>query len=890
MKQLFLTVSVMLALALAAQTSNPQQRINLNPTFKPFYHGVESGDPTENSVMIWTRCTPDSGNTAAIPVNWQIATDLQFTNVVNYGKAWATEASEYTVKVDVCGLQPATYYYYMFSANGRNSIVGRTKTAPAANSNNDSVRFAVVSCASWEHGFFNTYENIAARNDVDAVVHLGDYIYEYQSGDFSDNNVTSQGRVYDPPQEIVSAAQYEGRYSQYKLDDQLKRVHQLFPFITVWDDHETCNDAWREGGENHQPATEGPFDVRKHNSTSAYFLWMPLRKPDPLDTIRIFRRLRYGKLLDLIMLDTRLYDRDEQNSSAASDPNRHMMGPVERAWYFQQLTDSTTRWKIVGNQVMLAPMLGPFGLILNPDQWDGYKAEQQIITNFILNSCKNVVILTGDIHTSWCNDVPGPNYNSSTGAGSACVEFVGPSATSFAFPVNIGPNLIKTFNPHEKYVQLSEHGYYVLDVKKGKVQAEYRYNDVITLHKSDAFATSYYVNHNERFLRNSSSGVPAQPITAANPSATPDHSLPVTAISTLNFIQTDNRTPKAASVIPNAGHCPALVMTILDSAHYGRCAITNGRDVTYTPSLGYQGPDTVWAVVCETSNPTACDTVLVAIQVRAIVHVDTTIVNIQSGEEFRDCYSFDDVVPQLQLSRDSTQFNALEYSGDTCFKFTASAGYCGFDVLRGIACETVWGVCDTVVYVFKVNHPAQMQTLSFDTLKNNIINYCFAFDDLVGVKGNNQIISNPKHGNFTFTGDSCAKYSPYYNYTGNDTVVFRSCDNCTFPVCDTLRYIFNFREPQKPNAIVETDRMVVLGMFPNPVDEAITVQYYLYKTEDVQVQVTDALGKVLYDQLYRKNEEGLHHALVPMKDVAAGTYQVRVVVGNQVYTKRMVKR
>lgn len=191
-------------------------------------------------------------------------------------------------------------------------IIARTKTAPGANTDNDSARFAVVSCASFEHGYFNSYENISARNDVDAVLHLGDYVYEYASGDFTGNVA---GRTYDPTGEAYDSVSYHFRHSQYKLDDQLRRIHQLFPFITVWDDHETCNDAYRDGGENHQPATEGPYTARKKNSTSTYFKWMPLRKPDPLDTIRIFRKLRYGKLMDLIMLDTRLYDRDVQDAA-----------------------------------------------------------------------------------------------------------------------------------------------------------------------------------------------------------------------------------------------------------------------------------------------------------------------------------------------------------------------------------------------------------------------------------------------------------------------------------------------------------------------------------------------------------------------------------------------
>jgi alkaline phosphatase D len=227
---------------------------------------------------------------------------------------------------------------------------------------------------------------------------------------------------------------------------------------------------------------------------------MPIRKPDLFDTIRIFRKLRYGKLLDLIMLDTRLYDRDEQDGAATNDPNRHMMGPVERAWYFQQLQDTTTTWKIIGNQVMFAPMKA-FGQILNADQWDGYDFERNLITNQVINNnVKNLVILTGDIHTSWVNDVPGPSYNGTTGAGSIGVEFVGPSITSYNFPIPVGQNIIKSFNPHMKYVNLDDHGFYYLDVRKTRTQADYKFNTVTSLGANQSNGPSYKVDVNAQSL------------------------------------------------------------------------------------------------------------------------------------------------------------------------------------------------------------------------------------------------------------------------------------------------------------------------------------------------------------------------------------------------------
>ncbi|MDB5284136.1 MAG: hypothetical protein JWO06_3211, partial [Bacteroidota bacterium] len=431
MKRLYFLQIMLLVVSFASAQSGPL-RITLDPSLRPFYHGVESGDPEADRIIIWTHVTPDSGTASNIDVYWQIATDTGFTNIVNYGKCIATDSSHYCVKADVCGLQPSTYYYYMFYALGGNSITGRTKTAPAAGADVDSLRFAVVSCASWEHGYFNAYQSISNRNNIDAVVHVGDYIYEYGSGDYTAN---ISGRTYDPPAECITELGYELRYSQYKLDDQLKRLHQLFPFITVWDDHETCNNSYSTGAPNQSGQ---PYSFRKHNSTSTYFKWMPLRKPDALDTLRIFRKLRYGKLLDLVMLDTRLYDRDEQDLSATNDSTRHMMGPVERAWFYQQLDDTATRWKIIGNQVMFAP-LNVLGQPVNADQWDGYNYERGLIENHILqHPVKDVVILTGDIHSTWCNDVPGPNYNSNTGAGSVCVEFVGTSVTSPAFPIPVG--------------------------------------------------------------------------------------------------------------------------------------------------------------------------------------------------------------------------------------------------------------------------------------------------------------------------------------------------------------------------------------------------------------------------------------------------------------------
>jgi alkaline phosphatase D len=881
---LFTSLIALVSFVFAGNQPVTPHAITLNPNLKPFYHGVASGDPLPDGVMLWTRVTPDTGTAGPIKVYWQIATDVNFNNVVNYGKTEALEANDYCVKLDVCGLQPSTFYYYMFNANGKNSIIARTKTAPASNADNDSARFAVVSCASWEHGYFNSYENISARNDVDAVLHLGDYIYEYASGDFTGNIA---GRTYDPTGEAYDSISYHFRHSQYKLDDQLRRIHQLFPFITVWDDHETCNDAYRDGGQNHQPATEGPYNVRKKNSTSTYFKWMPLRKPDPLDTIRIFRKLRYGKLLDLIMLDTRLYDRDVQDAALSNDPNHHMMGPVQRAWYFQQLADTTTRWKIIGNQVMFAPMK-LFGQAVNKDQWDTYEYERNLIINQVLtNNYKNMVLLTGDIHTSWCNDVPGPNYNDQTGAGSVCVEFVGPSVTSLNFPIPVGQGIIKSANKHEKYVNLDDHGYYLIDVKKGKVQADYKFNTVEQLHSADTDGPSYFVNNNERFLRLGTKVV-APAITAANPPLLPDPSITITKIQNQIYVNVDEDELRNVVVIPNLSACPALGVTVIDNANHGISGIFHPGQVTYQSAHNYSGKDTIVAVVCQTSAPFACDTVTIFVTVRSVIKTDTITVNIDAKQTKSDCFSFDDITTINSITNTTPLHGVISFSNDTCLTFTADSNYRGFDVIRIVGCETATSICDTIIYVFKINHPTQLQTIYIDTVKNKIVGDCFGFDDLFGAHTVPTKAILPKNGNVTWLSDSCFKLAPFLNFVGKDSILVIACDNnVNPPVCDSVLYIVTFREPL-PNKIEEPQNLVVLSVYPNPASNHLYVQYYLQKSEKVSLKLFDVTGKLVTSNHFTA-DAGLRISELNLANLTSGTYLMEMQVGDEKFSKRIAR-
>ncbi|MBI3519933.1 MAG: alkaline phosphatase D family protein [Bacteroidetes bacterium] len=478
---------------------------SLEPCLAPFYHGVASGDPMPDKVIIWTRVTPDTVSSDPVLISWQMATDTGMTNIVQGGSLVTDNTVDYTVKVDVTGLSANTWYYYEFSCNGKNSARGRTRTTPLNNA--DSLRFAIVSCANFEAGFFNAYKVLLNRADFDAVICLGDYIYEYETGGYSPN--ATANRQWLPANEILSLSDYRQRYSTYHLDEDLRKLHQQFPFITIWDDHETANDAWMNGAENHTPATEGPFAVRKANAKQAYFEWLPIRQQaGSADPYQIFRKLAYGNLVDFIMLDTRLHGRELQSGTSGATvtaSNRQLLGTDQFTWLGNRLDSSTAQWKILTQQVMIAP-LKVFGQAINGDQWDGYPAERNRVLNYIVNhNISNVVAITGDIHSSWANDLPTATYNGSTGAGSAGVEFVGPSVTSPGISIPLGASAIQASNSHIKYADLSQHGFMILDINKVRTQNDWYY--VNTLDQPSfmhSFAKSMYVNNAERFLRTAS--------------------------------------------------------------------------------------------------------------------------------------------------------------------------------------------------------------------------------------------------------------------------------------------------------------------------------------------------------------------------------------------------
>lgn len=448
--------------ALAAPTAS-------GPVFR---WGVASGDPLAHAVLLWTACaTPGL-------LRWELAADRDFAHVVRRGTAAAEDARDRTVKVDVHGLQPGTDYFYRFSKDGEVSPVGRTRTLPVGALR--ELVLAVVTCSLYPNGYFNAYAAIAREPRLDAVIHLGDYIYEYGGpGTYGMNSPVAHERPHDPPHDCVSLADYRRRHAQYKTDPDLQAAHAAAPWIVVWDDHESANDCWVGGAENHRPATEGDWTARKAAAIKAYYEWMPIREPAD-GGFAIWRSFDFGDLASLFMFETRLTARDQQVTlealprppSAADlatfraridDPARKMMSRGQEAWLAAGLKASVASgrpWQVLGNQVVMARIAEPSiraamgealygrivahapprlqaaladheltattGLPYLLDSWGGYAADRQRLYRIFEESRANAIVVSGDSHAFWANEL----YDAPEGGRLAAVEFGTTAITS----------------------------------------------------------------------------------------------------------------------------------------------------------------------------------------------------------------------------------------------------------------------------------------------------------------------------------------------------------------------------------------------------------------------------------------------------------------------------
>ncbi|MFT5074233.1 MAG: alkaline phosphatase D [Parasphingorhabdus sp.] len=292
-----------------------------------FTHGVASGDPLSDRVILWTRLIPGSGEHRAVDCRWEVASDPQFMQLVNSGVVSTSAKRDYTLKVDAQGLEPGSAYFYRFLSEGIISPVGQTRTLPEGAV--ESFRIGVASCSNYPQGYFNVYRHMA-DSDLDLVLHLGDYIYEYAEGVYANAVATEElGRQVEPATEILTVEDYRMRYGLYRTDPDLQAVHARHPFICVWDDHELANDSWKDGAENHNQG-EGDFQARMTAARQAYHEWLPIRTAISGDQGPIFRSFKVGGLADLIMLDTRLHGRDRGLDYAVDLPLRTLSYDVSK--------------------------------------------------------------------------------------------------------------------------------------------------------------------------------------------------------------------------------------------------------------------------------------------------------------------------------------------------------------------------------------------------------------------------------------------------------------------------------------------------------------------------------------------------------------------------------
>lgn len=450
-----------------------------------FPFGVASGDPRQEQVVLWTKVMPKDVS-SSLEVEWVIASDTQLTEIVGSGTVRTDSSSAFTVHVTPNGLKAGTTYFYRFAHGGQHSPMGRTRTAPE---NPEQVRFAVATCANYPAGYFNGYLLIAKARDIDAVIHLGDYIYEYgaRSGQF---------RSHIPPHEILTVNDYRSRYAQYRLDSNLMEAHRLHPFITIWDDHEFANNSYRDGAQNHQP-NEGDWEARKARARQVYFEWLPVENPEQQSIIRSFQ---YGGLAELFMLDgrsERTRPVDDYNDPERNDPSRTMLGHAQTDWLTDGLKSSKAKWRILGNNVMFAPMdLGKFAKERqrNMDAWDGYPANRnRILDTLDAHGIRDLIVLTGDIHTAWAIELTrDPKdkslYHRKTGKGVFGAEFVAPSISSKNLDEMSG-KVVARFaaayikarrrNPHLRYANLMDHGFFILELTPDRASAQWIYSKTL---------------------------------------------------------------------------------------------------------------------------------------------------------------------------------------------------------------------------------------------------------------------------------------------------------------------------------------------------------------------------------------------------------------------------
>ena len=496
-----------------------------------FNHGVASGDPLSDRVILWTRVTPQQAG--PVRVILEVSKNKSFSSIVFSQKLQTSSLSDYTIKYDFLAKKYCDSdkgFFYRFRAGNAISEIGKSKTF---SENTISAKISIFSCSNFPAGYFNAYQAAAEKDGLDLWLHLGDYLYEYPMGGYATDKAKKLGRVPEPLHEMISLSDYRLRHAQYKQDQGSKALHKHAPLIAVWDDHEFSNDAWKRGAENHsEDGSEGDFYARRSAAIKAYYEWMPIREQQ--NKRRIFREFKIGKLIHLIMLDTRQFGRDKQIQpknyltksgfnqakfyNDLNSANRELLGAEQLDWIESKIINSDAVWTIFGQQVLMAKLKFPdiskmlkskeipgflkpylkflgLGIPSNLDAWDGYPAERNRLYKTMSNAKKRFISLAGDTHNSWVSELKDKSGNK------VGIELGAPSVTSPGVTdiLNLDEkefvDSIVRINNELQWMNPSNRGYLSLNCRKDKIIASFNFIKELEQINSDIGSSKSFVLH-----------------------------------------------------------------------------------------------------------------------------------------------------------------------------------------------------------------------------------------------------------------------------------------------------------------------------------------------------------------------------------------------------------
>ena len=496
-----------------------------------FNHGVASGDPLSDRVILWTRVTPQQAG--PVRVILEVSKNKSFSSIIFSQKLQTSSLSDYTIKYDFLAKKYCDSdkgFFYRFRAGNAISEIGKSKTF---SENTISAKIGIFSCSNFPAGYFNAYQAAAEKDGLDLWLHLGDYLYEYPMGGYATDKAKKLGRVPEPLHEMISLSDYRLRHAQYKQDQGSKALHKYAPLIAVWDDHEFSNDAWKRGAENHsEDGSEGDFYARRSAAIKAYYEWMPIREQQ--NKRRIFREFKIGKLIHLIMLDTRQFGRDKQIQpknyltksgfnqakfyNDLNSDNRELLGAEQLDWIESKIINSDAVWTIFGQQVLMAKLKFPdiskmlkskeipsflkpylkflgLGIPSNLDAWDGYPAERNRLYKTMSNAKKRFISLAGDTHNSWVSELKDKSGNK------VGIELGAPSVTSPGITdiLNLDEkefvNSIVRINNELQWMNPSNRGYLSLNCREDKIIASFNFIKELEEINSDIGSSKSFILH-----------------------------------------------------------------------------------------------------------------------------------------------------------------------------------------------------------------------------------------------------------------------------------------------------------------------------------------------------------------------------------------------------------